>query len=67
MGAFGTLSKEKQNTICIEHYYVQAITYNVIKTWFLLQTTGGSDEPNIVIYADIVTGNTTRNSESNET
>ena len=67
MGTQGTLSEEKQNTICIGHYYVQANTYNVNKTRFLLQTTGGSDEPNIVFYAEIVTGNTTRKSECNET
>ena len=32
IGTYDTLSEEKQNTICIGHYYVQANTYNVIKT-----------------------------------
>jgi hypothetical protein len=44
----GTQNEEKQNTICIGHLYAQASTYNVIKTWTLIQTTGGKDEPNIV-------------------
>jgi hypothetical protein len=51
----------------LKKWNLQANTYNVIKAWFLLQTTSGSDEPNIVFYAEIVTGNTTRNSECNET
>ena len=32
MATQGTLSEEKQNTLCIGHYYVEANTYNVIKT-----------------------------------
>ena len=32
MATQGTLSEEKQTTICIGHYDVQANTYNVIKT-----------------------------------
>jgi len=39
-------TKEKQNTICVGHHYVQTNTNNVNKTWTLLQTTGGKDEPN---------------------
>ena len=35
------------NTICVGHHYEQANTNNVNKTWSLLQTTGGKDEPNI--------------------
>jgi hypothetical protein len=34
--------------MCVGHYYPQANTNNVNKTWTLLQTTGGKDEPNIV-------------------
>jgi hypothetical protein len=47
----GTQNEEKQNkntSICIGHHYPQANTYNVIKTWVLLQTTGSKDEPNII-------------------
>ena len=32
MATQGTLSEEKQNTICTGHYYVQPNTYNVNKT-----------------------------------
>ena len=41
-------NKIKNNTICVEHHYTQTHTNNVNKTWTLLQTTGGTDEPNIV-------------------
>jgi hypothetical protein len=34
--------------MCVGHYYPQANTNNVNKTWTLLQTTGSKDEPNIV-------------------
>jgi hypothetical protein len=37
--------KKKNNTICVGHHYTQANTYNVNKTWTLLQTTWGKDEP----------------------
>ena len=37
---------KKHSIICIEHYYTQANTNNVDKTWTFLQTTGGKDEPN---------------------
>ena len=40
-------TKQKHNTICIGHHY--ANTNNVNKTWTLLQTPGGKDEPNIVV------------------
>jgi hypothetical protein len=41
-------TKQKHNTICVGHHYMQANTNNVNKTWALLQTTGGEDEQNIV-------------------
>ena len=33
--------------MCVGHHYPQANTNNVNKTWALLQTTGGKDEPTI--------------------
>jgi hypothetical protein len=45
------------NTICVGHHYTQSNTINVNKTWALLQTSGGKDEPNI-IYLEIVADNT---------
>jgi len=44
-------NKKKQknsNRICVWHWYAQVNTNNVNKTWALLQTAGGKDEPNIV-------------------
>jgi hypothetical protein len=41
-------TKQKHNTICAGHHYMQASTNNVNKTWSVLQTTGGKHEPNIV-------------------
>ncbi len=41
-------TKQKHNTICVGHHYVQANTNNVNRTVALLQTTGGNDEPKIV-------------------
>ena len=41
-------SKQKHNTICVGHHYLQANTNNVNKTWDLLQIIGCKDEPNIV-------------------
>ena len=61
MATQGTQDKEKYNTICIGHHYMQANTNNVNKTCALLQTTGGKDEPKIV--TDI----TTPNSEHKDT
>ena len=44
--------KQTKNTtqymLDITILYTQTNTNNVIKTWSLLQTTGGKDEPNIV-------------------
>ena len=37
--------KTKKNTICVGHHYAQANTNNINKTWALVQTTGGKDEP----------------------
>jgi hypothetical protein len=45
-------TKQKHNTICVGHYYAQANTNNVNKTWAIPQTNG-----------EIVTDTTTRNSE----
>jgi hypothetical protein len=42
-------TKQKHNTICVVHHYMHTDTHNVNKTWALLQTTGGKDEPNIVV------------------
>ena len=39
-------AKQKHNTICVGHHYAQTYTNNVNKTWALLQTTRGKDEPN---------------------
>ena len=43
-----TQYKEKHNTIYVGHHYMQTNTNNVYKTWALLQTTGGKEEPNTV-------------------
>jgi hypothetical protein len=40
--------KQKHNTICVGYHYMQTSTNNVNKTWALIQTTGGKDDPNIV-------------------
>jgi hypothetical protein len=40
---------KNNNTVCLGHHYTQASTNKVNKTWTLLQTTGGKDEPNIVL------------------
>ena len=34
--------------ICVGHYYTQTNTNKLNKTYALLQTTGGKDEPNIL-------------------
>jgi hypothetical protein len=41
-------TKQKHNTICVGHHYVQTNRNNVNKTWAFLQTTRGKDEANIV-------------------
>jgi hypothetical protein len=43
-----TNKTKTRNNISVGHQYAQANTNNVIKTWDLLQTTGGKDEPKIV-------------------
>ena len=48
-------TKQKHKTICAGHHYTQANTNNVNKTWVLLQTTGGKDEPDDSFYAEIAT------------
>ena len=42
-------TKQKYNTICVKNHYAQTNTNNVNKTCTLLQTTGGKDEPNIIL------------------
>jgi hypothetical protein len=42
-------NKTKHNTICVGNHYTRTNTTNVNKTWALLQTTEGKDEPNIVL------------------
>ena len=45
LATLGTQDEEKQKK---KPNYTQANTNNVNKTWAVLQTTGGKDEPNIV-------------------
>jgi hypothetical protein len=45
----------------------QTNTNNVNKTWALLRTTGGKDEPKLRFYAEIIMDITTRNSEYKDT
>ena len=52
--------KQKTNTMCFGHHYLQTNTNNVSKTRALLQTTGGKDETNIVLYVEITTRNPKR-------
>ena len=40
---------EKNNTICVGHHNTETNTNDINKTLTLLQTTGGKDEPNIVL------------------
>jgi hypothetical protein len=40
---------KKHNTMCVGQYYPQTSTNNVNKTWALLQTTGGKDEPTFTV------------------
>jgi hypothetical protein len=47
--------------------HTQTNTNNVNTTCDLLQTTGGKDEPSIVLIQKIVTGITIRNSERKDT
>jgi hypothetical protein len=41
-------TKQTHRTICVENHHTPTNTNNVSKTWTLIQTTGGKDEPNIV-------------------
>jgi len=40
-------TNQKHSTISVGHHYAQTNTNNVNKTWAILQTTEGIDEPNI--------------------
>jgi hypothetical protein len=42
------------NTMCVGHHYAQINTHNVSKTWALLQTTRGNDEPNKLDKREII-------------
>ena len=44
---------KKHNTIRAGHHYMQTNTENINNTWALLQSTGGQDEPNIVLHCVI--------------
>ena len=46
LAKYGTQGEGKQNAICGRHHYTQTNTNNLNKTWTLIQTTGGKDEPN---------------------
>ena len=39
-------TKQRHSTICDGHHYSQTNTNNVNKTWTIIQTTEGIDEPN---------------------
>jgi hypothetical protein len=41
--------KQKYNKLCVGHNYAQTHKKDVHKTWALIQTTRGKDEPNIVL------------------
>ena len=41
-------TKQKHNAICVENHYAQKYTNKVNKTWAILLTTRGKDEPNIL-------------------
>ena len=65
---FGTQDEQNKTTrqyVFDMQHCAQTNTNNVNKTWDL-QTTRGKDEPNIV-YAEIITDITTRNSERKDT
>ena len=59
-------TKQKYSTICVGHHPSQTNTNNINKTWALLQTTGGKDDPKS-FYAEIVTDITSQNSERKDT
>jgi hypothetical protein len=49
LSTYGTQDEEKQkhNIICVGHHYALTNTNSVNKTWALLQTSWGKDEPSI--------------------
>jgi hypothetical protein len=52
LATYGTQDEDKQNTRITQyvgHQYTQTHTNNVNKTCAFLQTTGGKEEPNIVL------------------
>ena len=51
----GNIDEETHNTIYVGHHYAKTNTNNVNKTWHVLQTTGGKDEPKHRFYVEIVT------------
>ena len=48
LATLGTQDTGQRQTEQKTQHYMQTYTNNVNKTWVLLQTTGGKDEPNIV-------------------
>jgi len=42
-------TKQNDSTICVGHHPSQTNTTNINKTRALLQTTGGKDDPNIIL------------------
>jgi hypothetical protein len=57
-------TKQKHNTIYVDHHYAKTNTNNVNKACASLQTTGGKDEPTICFYPEIITDITTRMMQS---
>jgi len=62
-----TKQNKKTHNMCVGHYYTQANTNNLHKTWAHLQTNGGKHELEHRFCADNVTDITTRNSERKDT
>ena len=52
LATYDTQGEEEQskqyNTMCARHHFALTNTTDANKTWALLQTTEGKDEPNIV-------------------
>ena len=48
--AKGKSSLRLPKSISVGHHNTQSNTFNINQSWAHLQTTGGEDEPNIVIY-----------------
>ena len=57
-------TKQKHNTLCVGNHYMQTNRNNLNKTWALLQTTGGKDEPCIAFMRN---GNGHHNTERKDT